>query len=134
MMSITNFWKTPTEIKRDDYDKLHDYLKDALKKHDEKMSEVKSDLSAYKKGMPDMPTDSIPANPFVEKNEKVLEQLEKYINKEKEKRASLNSAINKAYEKYLEYKGLAIKEAAAEKAKEEKEKKELKEAMKSWGI
>lgn len=50
MMGLTDFWKTPTEKKRDEYDKLHDYLKDALKKHDEKMAEVKSDLSAYKKG------------------------------------------------------------------------------------
>lgn len=32
-----------------------------------KMAEVKSDLSAYKKGMPDMPSKGIPANPFVEK-------------------------------------------------------------------
>ncbi|HDT8950052.1 TPA: chorismate synthase [Listeria monocytogenes] len=130
-MGLTDFWKTPTEKKRDEYDKLHDYLKDALKKHDEKMAEVKSDLSAYKKGMPDMPSKGIPANPFVEKNEKVLEQLEKYIDKEKGKRASLKSAIDTAYRKYLEYKALAIKEEKAEQAKKEKEKKEREERLKN---
>ncbi|AFH78661.1 hypothetical protein [Listeria monocytogenes] len=111
-----DFSKTPTEKKQDEYDKLHDYLKDALKKHDEKMAEVKSDLSAYKKGMPD---------------KKVLEQLEKYIDKEKDKRASLKSAIDKAYRKYLEYKALAIKEEKAEQAKKEKEKKEREERLKN---
>ncbi|EFR89204.1 conserved hypothetical protein, partial [Listeria marthii FSL S4-120] len=50
-MGITDFWKTSTEKKRDEYDKLHDYLKDALEKHDEKIAEVESDLNAYKKGM-----------------------------------------------------------------------------------
>lgn len=94
------------------------------------MAEVKSDLSAYKQGMPDMPSKGIPANPFVEKNEKVLE-AEKYIDKEKDKRASLKSAIDTAYRKYLEYKALAIKEEKAEQAKKEKEKKEREERLKN---
>ncbi|MBC1430903.1 chorismate synthase [Listeria seeligeri] len=130
-MGLFDFAKTPTEKKRDDYDKLHDYLKDAIKEHDEKMADVESDLKAYKNGMPDMPNKGIPANPFMEKNDKVLERLEKYVNKEKDKRKSLTNARDKAHQKYLEYKAMAVKEEAAEKAKKEKEKKEREERRKN---
>ncbi|EDO1173655.1 chorismate synthase, partial [Listeria monocytogenes] len=48
-----------------------------------------------------------------------------------DKRASLKSAIDTAYRKYLEYKALAIKEEKAEQAKKEKEKKEREERLKN---
>lgn len=73
MMGLIDFWKIFIEKKWDEYDKLYDYLKDVLKKYDEKMVEVKSDLSVYKKGMLDMLSKGIFVNLFVEKNEKVLE-------------------------------------------------------------
>ncbi|MBF2347152.1 chorismate synthase [Listeria seeligeri] len=127
-MSLFGFGKTPTEKKRDDYDKLHDLIKDAIKEHDKKMADVESDLDAYKSGMPDMNSKGIPVNPFMEKNDEVLARLEKYVNKEKDKLKSLTKARDKAYEKYLEYKEMAMKEEAAEQAKKEKEKeKEKKE-------
>ncbi|MBF2476207.1 chorismate synthase [Listeria seeligeri] len=130
-MSLFGFGKTPTEKKRDDYDKLHDLIKDAIKEHDKKMADVESDLDAYKSGMPDMTSKGIPVNPFMEKNDKVLERLEKYVNKEKDKRKTLTKARDTAHQKYLEYKSMAVKEEAAEQAKKEKEKKEREERRKN---
>lgn len=123
-MGVFDFWKTATEKKRDDYDELHDSLKDAIKEHDEKMEELESELATYKKGMPELASTGIPANPFVEKRDDVIERLEKYINKEKNKRKTLTEARDTAYQKYLEYKAMAVKEEKAEKAKKEKKERE----------
>ncbi|WP_167630646.1 chorismate synthase [Listeria valentina] len=130
-MGLFGFFNTPTEKKRDDYDKLHDLLKDAIREHDDKMAEAKDTFSSYKNGVPNMSNSKIPSNDFDQKREKLASKLAKYISSEADKRSKLVSAKNKAYDKYAEYKAQAIHEAAVEKAKKEKERKEREERLKN---
>ncbi|MHC5251659.1 chorismate synthase [Listeria kieliensis] len=130
-MGIFGFFNTPTEQKRDDYDKLHDLLKDAIREHDDKMAEAKDTFSSYKHGVPNMSNSKIPSNDFDQKREKLTAKLAKYISSEADKRSKLVSAKNKAYDKYAEYKAQAIHEAAVKEAKKEKERKEREERLKN---
>ncbi|WP_439443253.1 chorismate synthase [Listeria aquatica] len=130
-MGLFGFFNTPTEKKRDDYDKLHDLLKDAIREHDDKMAEAKETFNSYKSAVPNMSNSKLPSNDFDPKREKLTAKLAKYISSEADKRSKLVSAKNKAYDKYTEYKAQAIHEAAVEKAKKEKERKEREERLKN---
>lgn len=124
-----NWFKTDTEIKRDDYDKLHDKLNDALADHDKKVAEANSAYSSYSGSIPNLSNTKIPSNDFDPKREELNGKLMERFNTDKEKRASLNTAINQAYERYIYYKNLAIREEAAKEAKEAKERKERLERL-----
>lgn len=130
-MGIFDFWKTDAERKRDEYDKLHDYIKESIHIHDTHMNEISEAISSYEKGIPNMSTTKISSDIFMRKSDKVTDCLKKYFHLEKEKRASLTIARDQAYAKYLEYKAQAHREAIAKKEKEEKEKQEREERLRN---
>ncbi|WP_088825374.1 chorismate synthase [Listeria goaensis] len=123
-MGLFGMGKTETEKKRDDYDKLHDLLKDAIKEHDQQMDEAESIFRSYKSSVPNLSNSKIPSNEFDTKREKLTAKLVNFMDKEQEKRASLVRAKERAYDQYVRYKAQAIREDAAEKEKKEKERKE----------
>ncbi|WP_169729203.1 chorismate synthase [Fictibacillus gelatini] len=126
------FASAETVRKRDNYDTLHDILKDALKEHDKKVAEATDAYNSYIKAVPNLSNSKIPSNDFDPKREELNEKLNQYFDKEKDMRSALVIAIDKAYERYLHYKNLAAKEAKAKKEKLEKEFEELKEGLERW--
>lgn len=118
-----NWFKTATERKRDDYHKLYQKLGDAISEHDRKVSEASSAHSSYVGTVPDLSNTKIPSNDFEVSREKLDRELMDYFQQDKDKRSSLVSAKNKAYERYIHYKNLAIREAE-EKARREREERE----------
>lgn len=125
-----NWFKTATERKRDDYYKLYQKLGDALSEHDEKVSEANSAHSSYVGTVPNLSNTKIPSNDFEVSREKLNSELLDYFQQDKDKRSSLVSAKNQAYERYIYYKNLAIREAE-EKARREREERERKKD-KGW--
>lgn len=128
-MSVFDFFKTATEKKRDDYHDLYEELKEAISEHDKLVSEANSAYRSYLSAVPNLSHTDIPSNDFEKSREKLNEELNKYFQKDKDKRESLVAAKNKAYERYVHYKNLAIKEEEAERARRAKELKELKERL-----
>lgn len=123
-----SFWvKTESDRKRDAYDKLHVKLQAALDKHDKKVAEAEASYSSYSGSVPNLSNTKIPSNDFDPKREELTERLNNYFNEEKQKRSELLSASNQAYERYIYYKNLAMKE---EQARAEKRRKEWEEF---WG-
>ncbi|MBC1436444.1 chorismate synthase [Listeria rocourtiae] len=98
------------EKKRDDYDRLHDRLKDAISEHDKLIGEVRSSLSSYRNAHPKFNDSKIPAKHFESKREELTTKLEEYINDVSDKRSSLTAARDKAYERYVHYRDAAAKE------------------------
>ncbi|MEK5521389.1 hypothetical protein B5V89_15145 [Heyndrickxia sporothermodurans] len=125
-------FKTDTERKRDQYHKLYEKLKDALQEHDKKVSEANASYSSYISAVPNLSNTKIPSNDFDPKREELNRKLNKYFDNEKDMRGSLVTAINKANERYIHYKNLAIKEAEAERARREKELRELIERVEGF--
>lgn len=124
-----DWFKSASEKKRDDYHKLYEKLKSAISEHDKKVSEANSAYSSYIGTVPDLSHSNIPSNDFEMSREQLNEKLKRYFQLDQEKRQSLVAAKDKAYERYLHYKNLAIKEAEAERAKRERELNELKERL-----
>ncbi|MFB6468430.1 chorismate synthase [Cytobacillus sp. Hz8] len=116
-----NFFGTATERKRDEYYKLYMKLQDALQDHDKKVSEANASYSSYISTVPNLSQKDIPSNDFEPKREEKNALLNEYFNHDKEKRSSLVSAENKAYERYEYYRDLAIREAE-ERARSAKKK------------
>ncbi|MFB7305113.1 chorismate synthase [Heyndrickxia sporothermodurans] len=127
-----DLFKTDTERKRDQYHKLYEKLKDALQEHDKKVSEANASYSSYISAVPNLSNTKIPSNDFDPKREELNRKLNKYFDNEKDMRGSLVTAINKANERYIHYKNLAIKEAEAEQARREKELRELIEKVEGF--
>ncbi|MBL5768609.1 hypothetical protein B5V88_10810 [Heyndrickxia sporothermodurans] len=127
-----DLFKTDTERKRDQYHKLYEKLKDALQEHDKKVSEANASYSSYISAVPNLSNTKIPSNDFDPKREELNRKLNKYFDNEKDMRGSLVTAINKANERYIHYKNLAIKEAEAEQARREKELRELIERVEGF--
>ncbi|MBC1912196.1 chorismate synthase [Listeria booriae] len=98
------------EKKRDDYDRLHDRLKDAITEHDKLIREARSSLSSYKSAHPDFDNNVIPSKHFDSKREELTTKLEGYINDASDKRSRLTAARDKAYERYVHYRDAAAKE------------------------
>lgn len=125
-----DFLKTGTEIKRDEYDQLYQDLSDALSEHDNKILEANSAYCAYLSNVPNLSNSKIPSNDFDPQREQLNEKLANYFKYEVEKRSSLFTAKNQAYERYVHYKDLAVQEEIARREKAEQELKELKEELK----
>ncbi len=102
--------RTDTEKKRDDYLKLYGRLQDARDEHDRLVREVESSYSSYRSSVPFLSQSNIPSNDFTPARRRLNDELNRYINEEKGKRADLVFAINRAYEQYLYYRNLAIRE------------------------
>ncbi|EUJ32219.1 hypothetical protein [Listeria cornellensis] len=101
---------TELEKKRDDYDRLHDRMKDAIIEHDKLIGEARSSLSSYKSGHPNFNNSKIPSAHFDPKREELTAKLEGYIEDVSDKRSSLTAARDKAYERYIHYRDAAAKE------------------------
>lgn len=117
--------KTETERKRDDYHFLYNSLKEALRDHDHKVSSASSAFHRYNHVTGVLSPTQMPSNDFERKREEINQRLITHFNKDKAKRQAIVAAKNKAYERYLHYKHMAVKEAEAEKEKREKLLKEL---------
>jgi hypothetical protein len=128
-MSVFSWFKSDTERKRDEYYELYEKLKDAISEHDHKVSEANAAYSSYVGTIPNLSNSKIPSNDFETSREDLTEKLRQYFQSDQEKRSSLTAAKNKAYERYIHYKNLAIKEAEAERIRREKELKELQERL-----
>ncbi|MEL3959265.1 chorismate synthase [Caldifermentibacillus hisashii] len=124
-----NFFKTDTEIKRDYYKMLYDNLKKILNDFENNMNEADAAYSSYTGSVPNLSNSKIPSNVFEPKREELNHKLKQYFDQEKQKRSDLVSAKNKAYEKYMHYKQLAIKEAEERAEKAKKEMKAFEERM-----
>ncbi|RQW66795.1 chorismate synthase [Listeria sp. SHR_NRA_18] len=98
------------EKKRDDYDRLHDRLKDAISEHDKLIGEARSSLSSYKSAHPGFDGTTIPSKHFDTKRGELTTMLEGYINDASDERSSLTAARDKAYERYVHYRDAAAKE------------------------
>ncbi|MBC1211089.1 chorismate synthase [Listeria booriae] len=98
------------EKKRDDYDRLHNRLKDAITEHDKLIREARSSLSSYRSAHPDFDNNVIPSKHFNSKREELTTKLEGYINDASDKRSRLTAARDKAYERYVHYRDAAAKE------------------------
>ncbi|EUJ33940.1 hypothetical protein MFLO_01940 [Listeria floridensis FSL S10-1187] len=131
-MGLFGFGRTPTEVKRDDYDKLHDYLKEAVREHDKRIDEAEKFIKSYQNSVPNLSNSKIPSNHFDVKREKLTDKLKKDLSREKEKRSELVSARSKAYEKYEEYKAQVVHEELLEQRRKEREAEERKERLRKW--
>lgn len=118
------WWKTETERKRDDYEKLYNRLSKALTEHDNKVSDAESAYGSYTSSVPFLSSAKIPSNDFTPKRRELNQELIKYFNYEKNKRSELVTARDKARERYEYYRDLAIQEAEAERARQEREARE----------
>lgn len=125
-----DFFKTDTEMKRDHYKTLYDHLKKILKDFENNMNEADAAYSSYTGSVPNLSNSKIPSNDFDPKREELDNKLKKYFDQEKQKKGDLVSAKNKAYEKYVHYKQLAVKEAEEREEKAKKEIKAFEERMK----
>lgn len=128
-MSMFDWFKSDSERKRDDYYQLYEKLKSAISEHDHKVSEANAAYSSYLGTIPNLSNSKIPSNDFETSREELTEKLKQYFRADQEKRSSLTAAKNKAYERYVHYNNLAIKEAEAERARRDKELKELQERL-----
>lgn len=120
--------RTPSEGKRDDYEKLYTKLQEAIADFDKHVSEADSSYDSYSGSAPYLSKSKIPSNDFETKREELNRKVQKHFNKDKEKRESLVRAKEKAYDKYLYYKQKAEEEAAEQLRKE----KELFEEAIDW--
>ena len=114
------FGGTATEIKRDKYKKLYDKLVDAIADHEEKVAAAEASYHSYMSTVPNLSNSKIPSNDFDPKREEKNAKLLQYFEKDKDKKTSLISAKNTAYQKYLYYRQKAIEEAQAREAKSKK--------------
>ncbi len=112
--------RTPSEGKRDDYQKLYNKLQEAISDFDKHVTEADTSYDSYIGSVPNLSNSKIPSNDFDTKREELNGKVLRYFNKDKEKRDSLVHAKEKAYDKYLYYKQKAEEEEAEQirKAKE----------------
>jgi hypothetical protein len=106
--------KTVNEEKRDDYQKLYNKLQKIIDKHDRKVSDAQSSYRSYVGAIPYLSSYKVPSNDFGPKRIELNKELNQYFTYEKDKRTQLITAKDKAYERYLHYKSLAIQEAEKE--------------------
>ncbi|EIT83776.1 hypothetical protein A374_18841 [Fictibacillus macauensis ZFHKF-1] len=106
-------FSTPSDDKRDDYDHLHDRLKELLAQYDEEMNSAKERYDAYISKVGSHETTAIPLNDFEPKRLELTEQLSKYLKEALDMRAQLVKAIDQAYERYEHYRVLADQEEQA---------------------
>lgn len=120
---------TESARKRDQYDKLHDELKDAERELQQLIQDAESAKRDYESKSNGLEANKIPAVEFEQKRHEKDEELHTLVSYFKSALSDVGSAKGTAYAKYLEYKAKAEAEKAAaydaaSKAFEEK-KKEL---------
>lgn len=127
---FTNLFKTDTEIKRDDYYELYQRLTDAITEHDRKVSEVNSAYSSYAGAVPNLSKTDIPSSDFESCRDKKDGELKRYFYQDQDKRSSLVTAKDQAYERYIYYRNQAAQET---EERERKEREELEAIFKTKG-
>ncbi|MDG4961541.1 hypothetical protein [Pseudolactococcus raffinolactis] len=120
-----DFFKTPTEKKRDDYHKLYEKLKDRIQMVKTTVSEIETGINSYTGSVPDFSNTKVPSKDFDVKREGFTDDLKRYFSTEKGYKADLTSAKDAAKAKYEECKQLAIKEAEIKAAKEAAERERV---------
>ncbi|KIV69438.1 MULTISPECIES: hypothetical protein [Bacillus] len=118
---------TESARKRDQYDKLHDYLKDQERELKRFIQDAESAKRDYESKSNGLEANKIPAVEFEQKRHEKDEELNTLLSYFKSALSDVGSAIGTAYAKYLEYKAKAEAEKAsaynaATKAFEEKKK------------
>lgn len=124
-----DFFKTPTEQKRDKYYSLYQNLKDCETYHQKKVSEAQSTFDSYKNSVPNFSNSKIPSKDFDQKREALTTDVATYLAEEEKKKAGLKSAKQQAKAQYEMYKALAISEAQEKQRKKEEKAKKDKEAL-----
>ncbi|PEA53786.1 chorismate synthase [Bacillus pseudomycoides] len=111
-MSLFDFLKNEEERKRDHYQNLYQDLQKRISEYSNCIAEVNSALSSYRGKMPHASSGSIPVNDFEPKREQLDEKLMKYISDAEEKKSSLTTARQAAYDRYVYYRDKANAKAA----------------------
>ncbi|MDC2866672.1 hypothetical protein [Bacillus sp. BP-3] len=113
---IGNFFHigyTENERKRDQYDKLHDYLKSKESEVRNKIEKAESAKRAYESKSNNLPLGKIPAREFEDKRREKDDKLSSLMTQFHSSLDSITHAKNTAYQKYLEYKAKAEAEDQA---------------------
>ncbi|HHT7237827.1 MULTISPECIES: hypothetical protein [Bacillus cereus group] len=118
---------TESARKRDQYDKLHDDLKDTERELKQLIQDAESAKRDYESKGNGLEANKIPAVEFEQKRHEKDEDLNTLLSYFKSVLSDVGSAIGTAYAKYLEYKAKAESEKAsaynaATKGFEEKKK------------
>ncbi|PEL21444.1 hypothetical protein COF37_04280 [Bacillus wiedmannii] len=119
------FGYTENKRKRDQYDKLYNYLKSKEKELEKLMQEITSAKKRYDGKNGSVPADKIPAREFEAKRRQKDEDFSKTINYFSEALDNVNYAKNRAYQKWEEYKAKAIAEEEAARVAIEAEKNRM---------
>lgn len=115
---------TNTAWKRDQYSALVGRLSNAISTHDQKVSQANEVYQSYTHSVPNLSNSKIPSNDFYVKRGELDGKLTKYFSNDEQKRGSLFSAKNIAYQKYIYYRDLAIKEEEERREQEEQARRE----------
>lgn len=110
-MVLSFLFKSETEKKRDNYQKLYQKLNERINAHDEFVSEADSAHSSYVSAMPYLSEANIPSDDFEPKRTELTDRLISIYDLEKEKRLQLIIARDRALGRYEYYRQLAIEEA-----------------------
>ncbi|MGG0238029.1 hypothetical protein [Bacillus rhizoplanae] len=109
---------TENERKRDEYDRLYEYLKSKEIQVRQRIEKAESAKRSYESKSNGLPAGKIPAREFEDKRHQKDDTLSGLMTHFKDSLDSVTHAKNRAYNKYLEYKAKAVaeeREAAAKK-------------------
>ncbi|PEJ23926.1 hypothetical protein CN887_18295 [Bacillus pseudomycoides] len=120
------FGYTESKRKRDQYDKLHDYLKSKEKELEKLIEEIESAKKRYDAKNGGLSSDKIPAREFEVKRPQKDQEYSKTISYFREALGNVRSAKSRAYQKWEKYKAQAISEEQTAAAAIEAEKNKLK--------
>lgn len=110
--------KTENQYKRDKYKALYDKLSDLCEKAEKERDKALDSLNMYNNEVPEMYVMvvpyanemSVPAKDYEDKRILLTENLNKEFEYVNEKIGDLKTAKNVAYQKYIEYDDLSMKE------------------------
>ncbi|PEA52457.1 hypothetical protein CON64_23525 [Bacillus pseudomycoides] len=114
--SVGNFFHigyTENERKRDQYDKLYEYLKSEESKVRQHIEKAESAKRGYESKGNDLPFGKIPAREFDDKRRQKDDTLSGLMNHFHSSLDNITYAKNTAYNKYVEYKAKAEAEDKA---------------------
>lgn len=119
--SVGNFFHisyTENERKRDEYDRLYEYLKSKEIQVRQRIEKAESAKRSYESKSNGLPAGKIPAREFEDKRHQKDDTLSALMTHFQHSLDNVTHAKSRAYSKYLEYKAKAVaeeREAAAKK-------------------
>lgn len=84
ILLLFGLFKSDNANKRDDYLKLYNELEDLKNKHDQLVSSVETYFSSYQSRIPNLDEKAIPNKDLVFARERLDQDLEDYLDKEKD--------------------------------------------------